>query len=138
MRERNLYRSLLAHLRDVLAEDADGAGVRSKQAIGKFHQDGLAATSGAKEDAGFATLDSKGDVLEHRFDVEDDGDVFKDNYRLGGILTGLLELRGGRVFWHGRAHLPKIPIIARLTMKSTMMMKTDETTTAWVVALPTP
>ena len=38
--------------------------------------------------------------------------------------------------WSG--YLPKMPIIARLTMKSTMMMKTEETTTAWVVALPTP
>ena len=31
-----------------------------------------------------------------------------------------------------------MPIMARVTSRSTMMMETEETTTAWVVALPTP
>ena len=38
----------------------------------------------------------------------------------------------------GGAQLPKIPIMARVTSRSTTMMTTEETTTAWVVARPTP
>ncbi len=80
-------------------------------------------------------FDGEGDVLEDGLYVEGDGDVVDDDdglLRVGWLLegcgAGLCQVwrhEGGAA-----PYLPKMPIMARLTMKSTMMMKTEETTTA--------
>ena len=56
----------LAHAGDVLAEDANGAGVGPNEAIGQLHQNGFSAAGRAEDDAGFAALDGEGDVLRGR------------------------------------------------------------------------
>src|ERR1017187_9596882 len=139
----------LGHGGDLLAEDADGAGVGFEQAVGEFEQHRLAAAGGAKDDEGLATIDGEGDVLEHGSDVEGDGDVFELDYGEfdhGSLVAGRGDSCGAgsgdgcghRSEAMGRAQLPKIPIMARVTSRSTTMMRTEETTTAWVVARPTP
>ncbi len=62
-----------------VAEDVDGAGVRLEEAVDELHQNGFAAACWAENDAGFATLDGEGDVLQDGFDVEDDGDIVDDH-----------------------------------------------------------
>ena len=42
----------LGHGGDLLAEDADGAGVGAEEAVGELQQDGFAAAGGAEDDAG--------------------------------------------------------------------------------------
>ncbi len=108
--------------------------------LAELHEDGFAAAGGAEDDAGLAALDGEGDVLEDGLDVEGDGDVVEDDDRLSRVRAwlALREIGDCEVVGHGLFYLPKMPIMARLTMKSTMMMKTEETTTAWVVARPTP
>ncbi len=128
-----------AHVGDVLTEDADGAGVRSDEAVGELHQNGLSSASRAENDAGLAALDGEGDVLQDGLDVEGDGDVFEDDDRLRGVGGWSARVRFPGAMSAGMAgYLPKMPIIARVTSRSTMMMKMEETTTAWVVDLPTP
>ena len=80
-----LEQIVLAHRRDLLAEDADRSRVRAKQTIGQLHQDGFAAARRSKNDASFAALDGEGDVLEHRLVVEGDRDVVVDDDRLSRI-----------------------------------------------------
>jgi len=72
----------LAHVRDVFAEDVDGAGVRPNKAIDELHQNGFPTASRAENDAGFARLDGEVDVFEDGFDIELDGDVFEHDYRI--------------------------------------------------------
>ena len=66
MRARSLKRSVSRMVVIVLAEDANGAGVGSNEAVGELHQDGLAAAGGAEDDAGLAAVDGEGDVLRAR------------------------------------------------------------------------
>ena len=134
----------LGHGGDLLAEDADGAGVGFEQAVGEFEQHRLAAAGGAKDDEGLAAIDGERDVLQHGLDVEGDGDVFEfdhGEFDHGSLVAGRADGCGagsGDGCGHGRVQLPKIPIMARVTSRSTTMIKTEETTTAWVVARPTP
>src|SRR6266702_548191 len=128
----------LGHGRDFLAEDFDGAGVRAEQAVRELEQHGFAASRGPEDDERLAAFDREGDVLQHRLDIEPDGDVLKldDGHVLrqfDGCGAG-----AGNGLGHRQAQLPKMPIIARVTRRSTTMMNTEETTTAWVVARPTP
>ena len=87
----------------------------------------------------------EGDVPQDRLEVKGNGNVLKNHNglcRLGSGDPDICAVRRGssiiEVFGHGLGHLPKMPTIARLTIKSTTMMKTEEMTTAWVVDLPTP
>ena len=115
------------------------AGVGHQQAVGELQQHRLAAAGGAEQDQRLPALHGKGDVLEHRFGLEADGDVaeFDDRSRIVLRVEGC-GAGAGDGFAHGRPQLPKMPIMARVTSRSTMMMKTEEMTTAWVVARPTP
>ena len=71
---------------DLLAEDADGAGVGAEEAVGELHEDGFAAAGGAEDDAGLGVVDVEGDVFEDDLAVEGDGDVFEgDDGGVGGV-----------------------------------------------------
>ena len=129
----------LTHRRNLLAEDANGAGVRPKQAIRKLQQHRLSTTRGPQQDQRLPALHREGDVLQHRLHVERDRHVLEFND--GNLVVGRVHRCGagaGDGFAHRRAQLPKMPIMARVTSRSTIMMNTDDTTTACVVARPTP
>ena len=99
MRRAELEEIAFGHGGDVFAEDADGAGVRSNEAVGELHQDGLSAAGRSEDDARLAALHGEGDVLEDRFDIEGDRDVVEDDDRLRRVrvLLGVAErIRGSR------------------------------------------
>ena len=90
----------LGHGGDLLAEDADGAGVGAEEAIGELEQDGFSGAGGAEDDEGLAAVDGEGDVFENDFLVEGEGDVFEDDDGAGVGGDGGSGL--GEGFGHGR------------------------------------
>src|SRR6185312_16836710 len=91
---------------------------------------------GAKQDAGVATLQFKRDVLRTGLPSKPMETFSKrmagaSGWTWAGEMSGAISVMVTR-------YRPKMPIMKRLMTKSTKMMRTEETTTAWVVDLPTP
>ena len=69
-------------MRDIFAEEVDGAGVGTEQSVGEFEKHAFADAGGPKEDAGFIRAHRKAHILKHRV-IEGDGDVAKLKNRPG-------------------------------------------------------
>ena len=126
---------LLGHVRDIFAEEMDGAGVRTEKSIGELEQNAFADAGGAEQDARFIRADRKADIFKHRV-IEPDGDIAKFEDRPSGLRDRCAGV--GAVEEVGVCHQPKMVSMTWVTRKSTKMMSTEETTTALMVDRPTP
>ncbi len=80
--ERSSNISFFAHGRDLVAEDEYASPVRADQSVCQLEQHAFAAAGGPQQQAGFAMLYLKRDVLQDIIPVKGDGDVVKDDGQL--------------------------------------------------------
>ena len=126
----------LGHGGKLATEDGDLAGVGVEETVGELHEGAFATAGGAEDDAGFAAGDGEGNVGEDFVGFEADGDMVEGDD--GCAFGEVVDEAGGNGEGGGHGYRPKMPIMNWVTRKSQRMMRTEETTTAWVVARPTP
>jgi hypothetical protein len=97
----NGLHAVFAETGDLLALDANGAGIGLEKAHEHAQGDGFAHAAAAEDAEGLAALDEEADVFQDRPAIERDADMAKDNDRPGRLFGGWLGRFRGAHFGHG-------------------------------------
>src|SRR5208283_2933634 len=129
---------VLRHLGDALTEDVNAPTVWTHEASGELQSEGFAGAGLAEEHERLLCLRGKGNTAKDFALRKADADIAELNDRFTGGRRGKSQIAMG--FRHGRDQKTlsarKRAILVRKV--SATMMSTEDTTTACVVARPTP